>query len=358
MKNKTRFFSFFAPLLILALACNLPGSNSPDADAPVIPVDVSPESEQPPEGSEATTVTHVEFPASAPGAKLFYDAESSGTAPEKRAPYGDSYDINRLERPFLQDMTYLPDLDIETFSISRDADWYYVSIRLMGNDPNNPLGIHYAVELDKNRDGFGDFIILAKPPYTTDWSAGNVQVFADTNRDTSAISPDRSDAPIKTDGYDSLIFDGGHGDDPDLAWVRINAAPNATVQFAFKRSWAGSSFMFGVLADAGIKDVSQLDYVDRFTEEEAGSPIRNKKDYPLKALHSIDNTCREAHGFEATGFEPMLCPREIPPTPAPGSTGCTNPGQYSDQSSCEAAACLWTINPSVLILVAYYCTNP
>ncbi|MDP2778601.1 MAG: hypothetical protein Q8O48_13255, partial [Anaerolineales bacterium] len=329
MKNKTRPFSFFAMLIILILACNLPDGNptatqEPDATADV----VSPTSEQPLPAPEVPAVTHVIFPASAPNSKLFYDVESSATAPEKRAPYGDSYDINRLERPFLQDMTYIPDLDVETFSLSKDADWYYVSVRLIGKDPNNALGINYAVELDKNSDGFGDFIILAQPPYTSDWSADNVQVYADTNHDTSAISSVRSDAPINTDGYDSLIFDGGRGegDDPDLAWVRINAGPNATIQFAFKRSWAGSSFMFGVLADAGLKDAAQLDYVDRFTEEEAGSPIKTKKDYPLKALYAIDNTCREAHGFDATGFEPMLCPREIPPTAAPLNTqpaGCT-----------------------------------
>lgn len=364
MKNKTRPFSFFAMLIILILACNLPDANPTVTQEPDATAEVLPTSEQPPTATEVTTVTHIIFPASAPDSKLFNDVESSLTAPEKRAPYGDSYDINRLERPFLQDMTYIPDLDVDTFSLSKDADWYYVSIRLIGTDPNNTLGINYAVELDKNRDGFGDFIILAQPPYTSDWSAEHVQVYADTNHDTSAISPDRSDAPFKTDGYDSLIFDGGRGegDDPDLAWVRINAGVNATIQFAFKRSWAGSSFMFGVLADAGLKDAAQLDYVDRFTEEEAGSPIKNKKDYPLKALYAIDNTCREAHGFDATGFEPMLCPREILPTPAPAPAPnqpqitCTEPGQYSDEASCEAAGCVWK-NVS-MIAVIYQCVLP
>lgn len=366
MKNKPRSFSIFIVSLLLILACNLPGSN-PTATAEPTATAVLPASEQPteppPTATEVTPVTHVIFPASAPNSKLFYDVESSATASEKRAPYGDSYDINRLERPFLQDMTYIPDLDVETFSLSKDADWFYVSVRLIGKDPNNTLGINFAVELDKNRDGFGDFIILAQPPYTSDWSTDNVQVYADTNHDTSAISSVRSDAPINTDGYDSLIFDGGRGegDDPDLAWVRINAGPNATIQFAFKRSWAGSSFMFGVLADAGLKDAAQLDYVDRFTEEEAGSPIKNKKDYPLKALYAIDNTCREAHGFDATGFEPLLCPREIPPTAAPHNTqpaGCTDPGQYTDQSSCEAAGCAWRQNGSVVVAVVYFCTYP
>ena len=79
--------------------------------------------------------------------------------------------------------------------------------------------------------------------------------------------------------------------------------------------------MYGALADANLKDVSKLDYVDRFTEEEAGSPVRDKKYYPLKALFAVDNTCREAHGFNPTGYEPMLCPRETKPTKQPNEPG-------------------------------------
>ncbi len=370
MKRISRPFHTLMVLFLLLLACNLPsGVTQVATQLPAAPSEL-PSTEPPPSEPVVETVTvpvpvtHVNFPISAPDSKLFYDVESSVTAPEKRAPYGDSYDINRLERPFLQDMTYVPDLDVKTFSLSKDADWYYVSIRLIGVDPNNALGINYAVELDKNLDGFGDFIILAQPPYIPDWGTEHVKVYADTNRDTSAISPDRSDAPFNTNGYDSLIFDGGHGekDDPDLAWVRINAGPNATIQFAFKRSWAGNTFMFGVLADAGLKDIAQLDYVDRFTEEEAGSPIKDKKYYPLKALYAIDNTCREAHGFDATGYEPMLCPREIPPTAAPNTpqpqAGCTDPGQYTDEASCTAAGCVWRQNGSVVIAVVYFCTAP
>jgi hypothetical protein len=52
---------------------------------------------------------------------LNYDVESSGTGPEHRAPYGDSYNINLFERPFTQTgMNYIPLLDILTFQISED----------------------------------------------------------------------------------------------------------------------------------------------------------------------------------------------------------------------------------------------
>jgi hypothetical protein len=363
MKNKSA--ALFLVFLSVALACNLPG-NVPAATEPepvTIPTD-TPSSALPqetftPSPTSTIAVVHTMTPSnpSTQGSPIF-DVESSGTAPEKRAPYGDSYDINRLERPFLGDMTYVPDLDILTYSVGQDADWFYVSIKLIGSDPNNSLGIHYGVEIDTNHDGFGDFVIWASPPYSSNWDTANVKIFADKNHDTGGLSSEKSDAPITTDGYETLIFNGGAGDaDPDMAWARINAGSDATVQFAFKKSWSGTVFMLGVLADAGLKDAGKLDYVDRFTEEEAGSPVKDKKYYPLGSLFAVDNTCQEAFGFKPTGYEVRLCPKEPPPaSPKTPKAGCTNPGAYTDQASCEAAGCAWR-NISI-IAVVYACVAP
>jgi hypothetical protein len=275
------------------------------------------------------------------------DVESSGTGPEKRAPYGDSYDINLLERPFLQDMTYIPDLDIESFSVSQDDTWYYVSIELIGSDPNNVMGINYALELDTNKDGFGDFIIWTQPTYSNEWATENVQVFADNDHDTAGLSATKSDAPFSSDGYETPIFDGreGMGVDPDLAWVRMSNISSAIIQIAFKKSWAGNVFMVGAVADAGLKDVTQFDYVDRFTEADAGSPIKNKPYYSLQALYSVDNTCREAVGFVSTGYEPMSCMKTAPTQPANSSSStpaavCDDP-QYSQQSCSSQGLYYW-----------------
>jgi hypothetical protein len=261
----------------------------------------------------AAVITHLTKPSDSPlQGKQIYDVESSGTAPEKRSPYGDSYAINRFERPFSQDMTYLPDIDIATYNVSQDDIWVYVSIELIGTDPNNSIGINYGVEIDLDNDGFGDFIIWGNPPYASEWTTDGVQIFEDKNHDTSGRSAERSDAPFQGDGYETLIFDAGIGNDPDLAWARINTRPTTTMQFAFKKSLADSSFMLGVLADAGLKDVTKLDYNDRFSEGQAGSPERSEKDYPLKALYAVDNVCRAAIGFAATGNEPQGCPQEEP----------------------------------------------
>ncbi len=257
-------------------------------------------------------VAHKMVPAAlAIAGQTVYDVESQGTAPEKRAPYGDSYNINRLERPFLQDMTYVPNLDLSTYMVGMDADWVYVSIALVGSDPNDPLGIDYAVELDVDHDGFGDYIVWAAPPYPRDWDTAPVKIYQDTNHDTGGLSAEKSDAPLAGNGYDKLIFSGGASDaDPDMGWVRINDGVQGSVQFAFKRSLAGNAFMLGVMADAGWRDPGKLDYVDRIKLEDAGSPLRENPNYPLKALYAVDNVCREAFGFQATGYEPQLCPRD------------------------------------------------
>ena len=365
MNKNNRSYIFLIILVVAILACNAP-SGTPNSQPQVLPTEASVATSAPvaagvPTASPTVAVVHTQTPSTSPGVgALIYDVESSGTASEKRAPYGDSYNINRMERPFLQDMTYVSDLDIVTYSVTQDDVWFYVSIKLIGKDPNNSLGINYGVELDIDHDGFGDYIIWAQPPYTPTWDTANVKIFADKNHNTAGLSSDKSDAPLDADGYETQIFNGGAGDaDPDMAWVRTNAAADATIQFAFKKSWSGTVFMLGVISDAGLKDVTKLDYVDRFKEEEAGSPVKDKKYYPLKALFAVDNTCQEAFGFKPLEDQSKLCPRSVPtPSPDNPTTGCVEPGQYSNQSSCESAGCAWRQNGNVIVAVVYYCTYP
>ncbi len=331
MKTNKPVVMFGLILMLVALSCNLPGvvvnpgqtpvpataSNTPVVSASATSANIateavaatpSPTLESP---TPTLAVSHSLVPStSVKTGKLVNDAVSVDTAAEKRAPYGDSYKNNLFERPFTQDMSYVPDLDIASYNLSQDEKFYYVSIQLVGTNPNNAIGINYGVELDTNADGFGDYIIIAHPPYSVDWTTDNVQVVQDTNHDTGGLSAENSDAPLPGDGYDTVIFDGGRGkdDDPDLAWVRINAGRNATVQFAFKLALAGNRFMCGVIADGGLKNIGGMDYVDRFTEAEAGSPIKSSPYYPLKAVYAVDNVCREAIGFIGTGEEPQRCP--------------------------------------------------
>ena len=240
------------------------------------------------------------------------DVESSTSG----APYGDSYRSNRFERPFAQDMTYVPDLDIIRFGLSEDNDWYYISITSNGLDPNNPLAINYGVEIDLNADGFGDYIVWAHPSYTTEWNTDTIQVFEDGDRDTAGLSSTQSDAVFNGNGYETLLFEGGsdQNPDPDLAWVRMLEAEPATIQFALKKSWLGDSFLAGVFSDAGLRDLSKFDYSDNFAEAEAGSPVRNNPFYPLGSLYAVDNTCWQAYGVKTLAYQPKFCPVEALPT--------------------------------------------
>ncbi|MBN2116561.1 MAG: hypothetical protein JW730_08320 [Anaerolineales bacterium] len=360
-------FRFLLPALVVlgiaTLACNLSWAATPAPPTPeevaMIPVagPLPTATAVPP--TAIASAAHAMTPSEPPAGKVVYDVESAGTAAEKRAPYGDSYEWNRLERPFSQDMSYISDLDISRFTVASDGDWWYVSMKLMGIDPNNALGINYGVELDLDRDGFGDFLIWAHPPYTNQWETTPVQIYQDNNHNTGGLSGGKADAPFTADGYETLIFDGSlGGDDPDLAWVRINAGVEATVQFAFKKSWSGSVFMLGVIADAGWKDPKKLDYVDRIPIAEAGSPVKDNMYYPLKSLFLVDNTCRDAFGFEPTHYEPQICPVEPTPTkgprkpqPGPGTEpppevcqpppgGCL-PGSEWDPDDCECKVTLY-----------------
>lgn len=311
MKNKIT--QLLAAILILSLlqGCNMSGPASPTET--VSPPTEAPTTELLP--VVPTAIQHLTIPVLAPEAMPYPDVTSADTAPEKRAPYGDSYDINRLERPFTQDMVYIPDIDIASFSFSEDGEFYFVSIGLVGKNPNNAPGNQYAVELDTNLDSFGDFLIVASPPFSEEWTAENIKIYTDTNRDTAGNSASRSDAPFSGTGFDTLIHDivEGVGNDIDIAWVRINAGPQATVQFAFKKSFAGTSFLYSVMSDAGLKDIARLDYVDYFTEKDAGSSVRSNPNYPLKALYAVDNTCYQAFGIKPTGYEPKICPEIVQP---------------------------------------------
>ena len=207
-----RLISIALVLFILILACNLP-TNDQNQIKTIIPptpiiqlIEVTvviPATDSPIDASETDTptsptmspiietptVSHIMTPSiPAANGMIVYDVTSKDTAPERRAPYGDSYQINRLERPFDKAMTYFPDLDIVTFNLKQDDIWNYVSIELVGLDPNNTIGIQYGVELDLDRDGFGDYIIVARPPFTPQWDCTTVKVYQDDNHNTGGLS--------------------------------------------------------------------------------------------------------------------------------------------------------------------------
>ena len=354
----TRFF--IAIILILVLACNFPATalfgGSPTNPAPQEVVQTATLfSGEPNNPVIVHTITPDTDPAA--GAPFVYDCENTGSAPEKQASGCDRYDPYTVERPFKRDMSfYIIDMDIEKYSVFIDDNFVYVSIYTMGTNPNNEIGINFCVELDLNGDGFAKYIICATPLYQQDWTTNGVEVAEDTNHDTGGLSSGLSDAPLddeKFDGYDNKIFGPGIIEgDPDMAWARYKMTGNqAIVEIAFKKELAGTSFLLGVLADAGNKDVRKYYLNDRYTEEEAGSPQKNEIYYPIKELNLFDNACRTPINYNANGFEPMLCPTEEPPpkvkntptteeTPCPVPSSCTGLYFTWDYEDCDC-----TYNP-------------
>lgn len=295
----------------------------PPANTPLPPTEMPPPPPEPTATQQlpptATAIVHQLFPAE-PGALGYwiYDRENESTANEKRAGGSDVFFSNLFERPFTsQEMAYRPDVDIIRADLTLDANFIYILITLQGVNPaTGTLSAAYAVEVDTDLDGRGDFTFWAFPPHTTQWDTPGVRGYTDTNNDVGGNVPLNADAPpYSGNSYDKLIFSVEIPGDPDLAWARISPANPAQIQIAFKKSAINSAtFLWGVIADDGWKAPDKLDYNDQLTLAEAGSPLISLAEYPLKDLALVDNTCRIAQGFTPTGSEPGIC---LIPTPTP-----------------------------------------
>ncbi|NIS81782.1 MAG: hypothetical protein GTO14_16595 [Anaerolineales bacterium] len=272
------------------------------------------------------TIVHHARPSS-PGAvqNWISDRSTRPLASERRA-IADNFAWNLLERPYTGEvMDYLEHLDITRAELSMNAPWVYITIHLEGPPPDGSQA-SYAVEIDLDIDGRGDWLITGIVPPSSNWTTDGVQAWRDTDNDVGGLTPIHTDAPHPSrNGYDDLVFDQGLGVDPDAAWIRRAPSSSDRVQLAFKHTLIGSDgeFMWGAWADEWIKEPAWLDYNDHFSQEEAGSPATESSQYPIKALAEVDNTCRWGYGFTPTGAEPGVC--FVPPTPTP--TVQTPPGK-------------------------------
>ena len=241
------------------------------------------------------------------------DINSSVDATKKMSPSGSDVFVNNLyERPFNANSmdTYFPYIDIVNTQGYIDDTWGYATITLSGNDANGKLPAKYGVELDLNKDGRGDWLIIASNPTSTQWSTQGVQAWKDTDGDVGGALPIVADKVTSTgDGYETLVFDQGKGNNnPDGAWVRISPDDSKTVNIAFKLSMLGGTKSYAMGAWAGTDlNPAMFDYNDHMNHIQAGDPNPAIQLYSIKTLSEIDNTCRLAIGFVPTGKEPGLC---------------------------------------------------
>jgi hypothetical protein len=242
---------------------------------------------------------------------LLQDANSFDSSTEGRAIGGDNFLINRFERPFTQEeMQYLPHLDIQTVSTHVDEEWIYFSIDLHGPSPDiGGFPATYGIELDLDVDGDGDWLISVSNPTSASWTVNEVKAWNDNNDNVGDSTPLRPDPGSESDGYELLVFNAGLGNDPDAAWARVTPEEQNRIQIAVRRSLLGgdATFLWSGWAQVEDLQVHLFDYHDHVSFEEAGSPLANSDDYPLKQLAQVDSTCRMYFGFTPTGSEPGLC---------------------------------------------------
>lgn len=241
------------------------------------------------------------------------DINSKSTAEEKRTLSGDNFSRELLERPFTsQEMVYLPDTDIQTASISSDEEYFYFTIQLAGlSESEKKLTATYGVEIDVNKDGRGDYLVTAIQP-GKEWSSMYVKAYFDKNMDVGGLTPMLSDpsSTLESDGYEVAL---NHA---DSAFARLDPDDETIIQISVKKSLIGDAtqFLWNAWADSGLRNLRELDYNDRLSLTEAGSPIITEKAYPLKALAAVDNTCRVPYGFSTKVTLPGMC-LTIQPTP-------------------------------------------
>ncbi len=237
--------------------------------------------------------------------RVLEDSDASIKAYEHRVVSGDNFLNNLYERPFTsEEMEYQPDLNILTVSLVSDDAFFYYTITLDGVDPiSGTLTGSYGIEFDRTQTGRGDLLVLVTNP-TTEWSMESVVVYGSQDATVGGTKP-----VVAEEGYDKPGYTSTAALEGDkVAWARIDPGNLAGVQLAISKALLGSEeFAWGAWADGGIQDPSLFDYDDNFGQSEAGSPVKTEDDYPIKAVYSVDNTCRLTYSIVDTSGIPGLC---------------------------------------------------
>ncbi|HUH97674.1 MAG TPA: hypothetical protein VLZ89_09970 [Anaerolineales bacterium] len=322
MKTSSRLIGMCVVLLFAALACQLASRPAPKSGNPT---SASASTASSPPSAPASPTNSGVSPVNLPPTRLDQagDVNSASNAHSKMVSGGDVFVQGLYERPFNANTmdTYFSYIDIIDTRGFMDDTWGYATITLEAADANGHLPAQYAVELDLNKDGRGDWLIRASNPSSTTWSTQGVQAWKDTDGDIGGVVAMVADnKPRGGDGYETLVFDQGKGALTDGAWARIDPNDPTTVQIAFKLSMLGNppSFTMGAWAGTNV-DPAMFDYNDHMTHVQAGDPDTGYPTYPIKALAEVDNTCRLAIGFVPTSKVPGLCQTAAPQAKA----GCT-----------------------------------
>jgi len=243
-----------------------------------------------------------------------HDQTNEKTAKDKQAFGGDVFGLGWYERPFDQQMGYLPFMDLQKSLMYReDPNWVYVQVYTVNpvdeGAASKPI---IAIEMDTDLDNRGEYLLtVAASGRSTEWSTDGVMVYANSDNMMGGVKPVLSDSKLaENKGYDKEVFNAGKGDDANLAWARLSATKPNVIEIAFKSSFIGGAkgkFIWSTWALVGLQDVTKFEFNDRFSKADAGSPLKSDGNlYPLKALWGIDNTARFPSGFVPSGAMPGM----------------------------------------------------
>lgn len=350
--SKFRVLFLLLTMFVFIAACSLPGTSAETTETTEeTPTEVAAEAvESAPPTEVSPVIQHTDVPVGLPEKQSGQAADfnASKILESKAVIGGDRFTFEKFERPFNASTmdVYYSEIDIVNTLVYQDATWIYGIITLNQLQGNGLENVKYAIELDTDIDGKGDWLIIASKPSSTEWVVEGVQVFRDANKDVGGEQPMLTDNnPAAGDGFETIIFDQGNGSDPDIAWVRISPNDPNTIELAFKQTTLESPERYLINMWAGTKliDPALFDISDNFTHEQAGAADTGLNIfYPIKEVAEIDNSCRMAIGFKPTGKEDGLCESFVPGSPEqvlqPGGPGCS--ATQSDIDACNATAAM------------------
>ena len=275
-----------------------------DGEAVILTPEVSPEvstTQEEMEAAETETVSPEPTAAishqTQPGEPIYTQSISSecntgynynATSYQVQPPC-DSWNINLLERAVSADLSqFYPYLDILSAHAGLSTGWLYFSIDLFGAGvPTDGVDFTYFVEIDIDQNGRGDVLVSVTnlDLDAMDWNTSGVRAFQDLSGDVGGLTAVWADDLPGADGYETMVFDEGIGEDPDMVWARRNPDLTNQIELAIKLVLLDNdiNFMWWAGAMRGSFTPQAFDFVD--SQDSA-------------SYFEIDTTCGLVYGRE------------------------------------------------------------
>jgi len=217
--------------------------------------------------------------------------------------WADTWFANQYERPFSAvEMEYQPYLDIQEARIRPAGDWTVFEI--LAVEPANSERVYISLELDTDLDNRPDFLILTRALEDKTWNDLMITILVDPNRDAGGNRPRLAEPYDENRNGFEENYIGSRTD----AYVRRSPDSDSAYQIAVsKELLKGDQFIWRVWLEGEIFHPGWVEYNDRISLEEAGSPYLYSQHYPLKNLASMDNTCLHFFGGETVQPQPGFC---------------------------------------------------